>query len=214
MFGYVVVLYSLSSFTTAMGYSSDEGSYVSCMVAVGWFFGRPVLGYICDRCGSVSVNIFVYLILAILSWAMWIPCRNLATALAFGILQGLLMGTIWTSLGAIVTRVTGLQKLRAALGIIWIPLGVFGLVSPIIGIVLRSGQGTQPGDFKRTAIFAGFGYLGGSLSLWLLRGYLVARDSKVDEAHRPVDTDELDVPVNLVEILKCSLMWRRIPNKV
>lgn len=217
-FGYVVVLYFLSTFTISLGYSSTQGSYVSCMIAVGWFFGRPIIGHIADRFGPISVGVIVHLILAILCWAMWIPCRNLATAIAFGILQGLLMGTIWTTVGAIVARVVGLSRMGLAFGLVWISLAVLGMVSPIIGILLRNGQGTLPTDFKRTSIFAGFGYFGGSLFLCLLRGYIIARDRKIENdsgnSSLVEDQDELDAAFNMKEMILCTAMCKNIPRKV
>ncbi|AQZ10448.1 hypothetical protein BZL39_B03730 [Zygosaccharomyces parabailii] len=217
-FGYVVVLYSLSTFTTSIGYSAKQGSYVSCMVAVGWFFGRPAIGHISDRYGPISVGVLVHLILAILCWAMWIPCRNLATAIAFGILQGLLMGTIWTTIGAIVARVVGLRRMGLAFGLVWVSIGAFGIVSPIIGLVLRSGQGTKPTDFKRTCIFAGFGYFGASLFQWLLRGYIIARDRKIERNTGAInvneDQDELDVSVKITDLIRSSFILRNVSKKV
>ncbi|KAF4002937.1 Major Facilitator Superfamily protein [Saccharomyces cerevisiae] len=175
MLGYVVLLYSLSDFTVSLGYTSKQGSYVSCMVSVGSLLGRPIVGHIADKYGPLTVGMILHLVMAILCWAMWIPCKNLATAIAFGLLVGSIMGTIWPTIASIVTRIVGLQKLPGTFGSTWIFMAAFALVAPIIGLELRSTD-TNGNDYYRTAIFVGFAYFGVSLCQWLLRGFIIARD--------------------------------------
>ena len=70
MLGYVVLLYSLSDFTVSLGYTSKQGSYVSCMVSVGSLLGRPIVGHIADKYGPLTVGMILHLVMAILCWAM------------------------------------------------------------------------------------------------------------------------------------------------
>lgn len=206
MLGYVILLYSLSDFTISMGYSAKQGSYVSCMVSLGNLVGRPIVGYLADRYGPISIGAIVHLIVAIFSWAMWIPCRNLATAIIFALIEGMLMGTIWPTVGSIVARVAGLKKLHVTFGALWFFVAIFAMPSPVIGLQLRS-NAEKSNAYINTAIFAGFGYFGAALSLFLLRGYIIARDDASNHGNA-MDNDELDVPVSFPAFLKGLVTWK------
>lgn len=214
MFGYVVLLYSLSAFTVSLGYSSKQGSIVSCMVSVGALFGRPVVGYLSDIFGPITVSIVVHMVVAIFSWAMWIPCRNFATALVFALIQGSLMGSIWPLSGTIVTRVVGLPKLNVTFSLVWMFLAAFGIISPIIGLELRTSNSKSGNNFVHTAIFVGFGYFGAALCLWLLRGYIIARDELAAEAKTGFDDGELHLTVNQRDLIKGLFRTGKLHRKV
>ncbi|QLG72209.1 hypothetical protein HG535_0C05630 [Zygotorulaspora mrakii] len=206
MLGYVILLYSLSAFTTSLGYSPTQGSYVSCMISVGNIIGRPIVGYLADMFGSITVGVVVHLVVAIFSWAMWIPCKNMATAIVFALIEGMLMGSIWVLLGSIVTRVVGLRKLDVTFGALWIFVGIFSLPSPVIGIQLASSVQNATA-YVNTAIFSGFCYFGASSCLFLLRGYLVARDAASDQDSL-MDNDEVAVPVSFYSFSKGLITLR------
>lgn len=211
MLGYVILLYSLSAFTTSLGYSSSQGAYVSCMISVGNILGRPVVGLLADKFGPITLGVIVHLIVAIFCWAMWIPCKNLATAIAFALIEGMLMGSVWVLLGAIVTRVVGLKKVDITFGALWIFAGISSLPSPVIGLQLRSDE-SNGSAYINTAIFAGFGYFGASLCLFLLRGFIIARDGVSDQKSL-VDSDELRVPVSLPQFLKGLITLKSCSKK-
>lgn len=128
------------------------------MIALGWVGGRRIMGFISEHYGPVSTGEVVHIVLAILCWAMWIPCRVYGCAIAFALLRGLRMGPIWATLGSIVVRVAGLPKIGIAVILVWVAFGSFGIVSPITGLKLRSNDGESGSDFTNTAIFCGFEY--------------------------------------------------------
>lgn len=199
LLGYVVLLYNLADFTISLGYSSSQGAIVSCMISVGVFFGRPTIGFLSDKFGAVSVGIVAHFLVALFCFAMWIPIRNYASAIAFAIIQGSLMGTIWAVLGTIVSRVVGLKKLGVSLGMIWIVVGLFGTVSPLIGIQLRAaapqGEDYSPIQYQHPAIWCGCCYFAAAVSLWVLRAYLIARDEIAEEMNSHMDNGELHIYV-------------------
>ncbi|SCU88607.1 LAMI_0D10704g1_1 [Lachancea mirantina] len=214
MLGYVILLYSMSSFTVSLGYSENQGSIVSCMISVGALFGRPAVGYVADFVGPVTMSIVAHLIVAVFSWAMWIPCRNFATALLFALIVGSFMGSIWSLMAPIVTRVVGLKKLTVTFGMLWIFLSIFGIVAPIIGLELRSSSNSGGNQYVRTAILAGFAYLGSALALWILRGMLVARDVLAVEAQTGFDEGEMHLKVNKKDWAAGLFKFKNLPRVV
>lgn len=194
MFGYVVLLYNLADFTISLGYTSKQGSVVATMVSVGGFFIRPLVGRVCDRFGPVTVNIYIHCIVAVLSWAMWIPARNYATAIAFAFMQGGLMGSVWVVSATITTRIAGLRKMGSCMSTLWIFIGVSSTVSPIVGIVIKSsppaGSTSDPTQYEHPAIFVGCAYLAAAICLFILRGWLIARDELIQISK--LDREEIE----------------------
>lgn len=177
MFGYVVVLYTMANVVTSMGYTAYQGSIASAMVQVGSVLGRPVIGRLCDHFGAVTVSTGAYLVCGIFVLAMWIPALNYATILVFCIVAGSLMGTVFATIPAILATLFGLEKVGVSLCMGWVFLGAAALVSPIFGLALKTGSEGQPspGQYHYSALFCGLSFLVCSLTLLVIRGYLVAR---------------------------------------
>ncbi|CDO93325.1 unnamed protein product [Kluyveromyces dobzhanskii CBS 2104] len=214
MLGYVVLLYSLSAFAVSLGYSEKQGSIVSCMISAGGCAVRPLVGYMSDKVGPVTIGVIVHAIVGILCVAMWIPCRNLATAIAFSFLSGAFMGSIWPLLTSITSRVGGINKLPSIYSFTWPCIGMWAIVSPIIGLKLRSNDTTVANAYVNTAIFSGMGYFGAAFFLWLIRGYLIARDKLAMAAKTGHDDGELHLPVTFPELLKGLVTFGPLPRKV
>ncbi|ODV95052.1 hypothetical protein PACTADRAFT_50876 [Pachysolen tannophilus NRRL Y-2460] len=212
--GYVVLLYNLSDFTISLGYTSYQGSIVSTMVSVGAMVVRPIVGRLCDLFGAVTVNVIVHLLVTIFTFAMWIPARNFATALIFALIAGSLMGSIWVVMATITTRIAGLQKMGACMSTAWTIVGIAGIVSPVIGVKLRETRSSgevDPSQYLHPSLFVGFSYFGACLSLFVLRGWLIARDEilmeieKEDEEAGEDTGAELFITVPPLRAARCCL---------
>lgn len=177
MFGYVVVLYTMANVTTSMGYTPYQGSISSAMVQVGSVLGRPIVGRLCDRFGCVTVSTGAYLVCGIFVLAMWIPALNWATILVFCIVVGSLMGTVFATIPAILAQLFGLEKVGVSLCMGWVFLGAASIASPPVGLALKTGDHgyVSPGQYHHSALFCGVSFLVCSLTLLVMRGYLVAR---------------------------------------
>lgn len=207
LLGYVCLLYSLSDFTISLGYTENRSAIVSSMISLGNFVGRPVVGRIADRTGPVSTSIVCHTMVAIFCFAMWIPARNFATAVAFALIQGGLMGTIWVVISSIAARVVGLRKMNVVLSMTWVFMGMFGIVSPLISIQLRgnSTNGSDPSQYRNPAIYCGCCYAASVFILMIIRGYLVSRDKAAVKRGSHQDSEESDIEVSLLETLKGML---------
>lgn len=209
LFGYVVLMYNLGDFTRSMGYSSEQASVVSTMVAVGIIYGRPSVGKVGDIIGPVNVTILASLLVALFTWSMWIPCRNYATAIVFAMFVGSLMGTIWLTMASINASIVGLKKFGIAMSISWIACGAFGFASPIIGIALKKNGPANPTQYQPPAIFVGLCYFMAGVTLVVLRGWLISRNSYVKEETENED-DVLEITVSPKETMSNLFAYRKV----
>ncbi|ODV62481.1 MFS general substrate transporter [Ascoidea rubescens DSM 1968] len=207
LLAFVIVQYSISDFTKSLGYSAHQGSVVAAIVSLGALVLRPIFGIASDRFGPATVTCLVYFTSSILCFAMWISCRNYATDLAFGFFIGGLMGFIWPALGSIIPRTVGLRKTGVCYGMHWIAIGILGIVSPVIGLVLRgpvneSNNYVNPTAYVNPAIFCGSMFFGASFFLFLLRAFLIARDSLSEKDADSDHSQELLIVVPWSLVLK------------
>ncbi|GAV26687.1 hypothetical protein PMKS-000142 [Pichia membranifaciens] len=209
LFGYVVLMYNLGDFTRSLGYTSEQSSVVSTMVAVGIIYGRPSVGKIGDIIGPVNVTILASWLVALFTWSMWIPCRNYATAIVFAMFVGSLMGTIWLTMASINASIVGLKKFGIAMSISWIACGVFGFASPIIGIALKKNGPTNPTQYQPPAIFVGLCYFMAGATLVVIRGWLISRNSYVKEETENED-DVLEITVSPKETISNLFAYRKV----
>ncbi|KAK6198117.1 monocarboxylate transporter [Scheffersomyces amazonensis] len=175
MLGYVVTLYSLADWTIALGYTAYQGSIVAAVVATGMIIGRPIIGMLSDRFGAFTVAGIVYLTCSILVLTMWIVGKNYATALVFGLFMGALSGTFFPTFATVCLNVLGfrLAKFNVTFYMSWVSLGIAACFSPIIGIALRE-RAPGPLGYKFCAIFVGVSFLMNTLTIILLRGYVIS----------------------------------------
>lgn len=201
LLGYVTLMYNLSDFTRSMGYGSKEASVVATMIAVGIIYGRPSVGQVADRIGPVQATILASWLVSLFAFAMWIPCKNYATAIVFAMFEGSLMGTIWISMSTINGSIIGLRKFGIGMSLSWIATGVFGFASPIIGIALKSNGAESRLQYRHPAIFVGCVYFGAGATLCVLRGWLLARN-KMCHGH-VTEEERLSISVKPIDALKC-----------
>ena len=194
IFGYVIVLYTLSNFTQSLGYSEHQGAIVSAMVQVGSFFGRPAVGYLSDKLGAASVATVAYYIVGIFCLAMWIPARNYATVIAFAIIEGAFMGSIYAIIAPLMAQTFGLRKMNVVFAKVWTFMGIAGIFSPVIGVKLVKGDGAgvDPTSYRNCSIFTGVMFLACATTMLIMRGYLKARDRIVSKDGK-VDSDKVDI---------------------
>lgn len=201
-FGYVTLMYNLGDFTRSMGYTGTEASVVSTMIAVGIIYGRPAVGKLADYIGPVQSTILVSWLVALLSFAMWIPCKNYPTAIVFAMFEGSMMGTIWLTMATINGAVIGLRKFGIGMAVSWVAVGISGFISPIVGIALKDDNAVGRLQYRNVAIFVGCSYFGAGVMLCILRGWLIARD-RLFARTKQEDRLEISVPPSMA--LHCML---------
>ncbi|KAK6455913.1 major facilitator superfamily domain-containing protein [Scheffersomyces xylosifermentans] len=179
--GYVVVLYSLATYTVSLGFTNHQGSVVSSMVQVAFCFARPMAGFISDYYGPLTVTTISYYLAGIFALGLWIPVRTYAGAIMLAFIEGNFIGAIFPTVAAITVRLVGISKLNVSFSMSWMFFGAAGVVSELIGVALTSGTDLDnPKSFRNTAIFAGLCFLVCATFSLALRGYIIARDVLYD----------------------------------
>lgn len=197
MFGYVVVLYTMANFTTSLGYSAYQGSIAAAMILTGATIGRPIVGLLSDKIGPITMAATTYFLCTVFVLGMWVPARNFGTVIALSLILGTLLGTIFTSILGMTTQLFGLKRINVAFSMLWISLGVSGLVSPVIGISLKKGGSASaiqdPTQYVYCSVFSGISFFVCFLSLLCLRGYMITRNEMAGA--KDIDLDYLHITV-------------------
>lgn len=211
VFGYVIVLYTMSEYTTSLGYTEYQGAIVSTMVQVGFCFGRPMIGYISDLLGPTTVTAFCYYMASIFTLAMWIPAKNYATLIMLALLEGTFIGAVFPTTAPIIVRLVGLRKVNVAFCMLWVFFGAASIFGEPIGVglidLLPNGN-LDPKLFKKTAIFAGCSFFACATSILLLRGYLIARERIMEKLCADEKfVDRLDIVVPARDVISNLFAW-------
>lgn len=189
LLGYVIVLYSFSSYATSVGLSHTQGSNILAILNAAQLVGRPLVGNAGDFFGRTNTSVMVCLYVAVLIFAFWLNSTTYAELIALAVMIGGMVGvgsTMSQSLAADVLEKLGRQhRLPAAWSGLNIIVSFFSLPSEVIALKLRKKSGTR--TYAHTQIFTGCCYLACVLLLlvnreWLVRKTLETRRAQAEEA--------------------------------
>jgi MFS family permease len=94
--GYIVILYSLSSYAVQVaGLSQSKASLLTAMLNLGTGVGRPVAGLLSDRFGRIEVATTLTFSCAVTVFAIWIPATTFGVLIFYAILSGAILGVYW-----------------------------------------------------------------------------------------------------------------------
>lgn len=174
MLGYVVMLFSMSSYATLVGLPASEASILTAVLNVGQAVGRPCFGLVADRFGRVNVTSSACLLIAVLIWAFWINAVTYAALVPFALLIGAIIGV-----GSIMCQpiasdiIDEASQLPAAWSGLNILVLLSCLVAEVIALALYKPSASHP--YLHTQIFVGFCFFGGVLLMIVIREYLVRK---------------------------------------
>lgn len=115
-------------------------------------FGRIVPGIVADKLGRYNTMIFIILLSAIVTLALWIPGNNNASIIAYVIIFGFSSGG-FISLGpALVAQISDIRQIGTRIGAAF-AIQSFGALtgSPIAGAIVDA----QGGDYLGLQLFCG-----------------------------------------------------------
>lgn len=80
------------------------------MTQVGSIIGWPIVDRMLDRFGAITVTSCAYYLSALFVFAMWIPAKNFATIIAFCLLMGALMGTVFATIPSLNSKLYSIDS--------------------------------------------------------------------------------------------------------
>lgn len=177
--GYTILLFSFSSYATAVGLTYSQGSDVTTVQSVAQLVGRPILGLISDRIGRINATIGFTFFLSIIVLVWWIFIRNYAELLVFAFIVGFIMGINWVNFGPMTADYCGggTRDSLHAMSMLTFSGGIPLVVAEIIGLELKRPNMEKP--FLYCQIFVGVSGLVSAIILLPFREWKVKRILKV-----------------------------------
>lgn len=137
MIGYFVALYSLAAFASSgLGLTQKQASTLQSILAAGQMIGRPLCGFLLDLVGRHPCTITIQVLSGLTCFAFWLPARSFGLLVVFAITQGLLGGTVWSSVAPISAEVVGIRDLPSALAVFWLATVLPGQFGQPIAVAL------------------------------------------------------------------------------
>ncbi|KAH7230642.1 major facilitator superfamily domain-containing protein [Fusarium redolens] len=119
MFGYIVLLFSLSEFALAIGLSHKQATDVVGFLNVGTAVGRPLIGLVSDRYSRVTTAFVLTLLCGLTCFAIWLPAKSFGLTLFFSTVCGAILGVFWMTIGPLSAEVAGIKNLQSMLSLAW-----------------------------------------------------------------------------------------------
>ncbi|KAI9734900.1 MAG: hypothetical protein M1834_001980 [Cirrosporium novae-zelandiae] len=197
--GYVVLLFSLPSYATSIGLSTQQGSIIGALLNLGQGIGRPLIGMFGDAVGPINIATAASFVCGLLCLVVWIFAKSYGVLIFFALIVGTVSGTYWTAVAPVGAEVVGLKELPACLSLTWLVLVLPTTFSEPIALEMRSKTGDV---YLHPQIFAGCIYIISGLFVACVRAWKV-RDLKRLEAEKG------DGDVNVVKQTS-SFGWRNL----
>ena len=164
MLGYFILIFTLANFANELGLDSSQASITAAMFNLGQTIGRPAVGYLSDRAGRINMAAFMTLIAGILPLAMWVNTHAFGVLVAFAVLEGLVAGTFWATIGPLMIEVVGITEVASGLMPLWFSLALPCTFSEAIALVIVK----QTGSYLGAQLFTGFMYVAAAVCMFSL----------------------------------------------
>ena len=165
MLGYFVLIFSLANYANEIGLTSSDAAMISALFNLAQSVGRPIIGYYSDTLGRINMAGITTFLAGILPFAMWITAKNHTVLLCFSILEGLVAGNFWATVGPLVAEVLGIKDVASGMNLMWLGIVLPSTFSEPIALEIFIRTRTYLG----TQLFTGFSYLAATLCLFFLR---------------------------------------------
>ncbi|KAJ5171714.1 MFS general substrate transporter [Penicillium capsulatum] len=165
-FGYIALIYSLPDYAASIGLTAQQGSVTGAILNLGLTLGRPLVGYLSDKCGRITVPTILTAFCGVACLAIWVPAHSYPVLLVFALVSGMFCGIFWGAITPVMAEIVGLGRLPATFTLICLTLAVPTAVAEPIAMSLVNGSG-----YLNAQIYVGCMFFLGSFMLWILRSW-------------------------------------------
>ncbi|KAI7618995.1 glycoside hydrolase family 128 protein, partial [Hortaea werneckii] len=186
LLGYMVILYSLSSYAVqVVGLTQAQAGVITAVLNLGTGIGRPLIGLASDRFGRIEVAATLTLTCGLLLVAIWIPANNYGVLIFYAIPSGAMLGVFWMTIGPLCAEVAGLREVPSFLSLQWLTAVLPTTFSEVIALYLRKPEKGR-WAYLYAQIFAALAYIVASMFLFELlrlkrRGRLMSQMPEIAE---------------------------------
>ncbi|KAL7955837.1 MFS general substrate transporter [Trichoderma compactum] len=163
--GYVVVVFSLSAYAQQVGFSAQQGSLASAMFNLSTGIGRPIIGFLCDRFGTIRVTMLGTFFSALITFFIWIFGGKSYGGLMVYALLGMFPSLLWATFVVMAVSIFGLKLMPAAISLSILTLALPYTFAEAIGLSLRK-SGTD--GFINVQVFAGVMFVAAGICTLIL----------------------------------------------
>ncbi|KAL6806461.1 MFS general substrate transporter [Trichoderma sp. SZMC 28013] len=163
--GYVVVVFSLSAYAQQVGFSAQQGSLASAMFNLSTGIGRPIIGFLCDRFGTIRVTMLGTFFSALITFFIWIFGGKSYGGLMVYALLGMFPSLLWATFVVMAVSIFGLNLMPAAISLSILTLALPYTFAEAIGLSLRK-SGTD--GFINVQVFAGVMFVAAGICTLIL----------------------------------------------
>ena len=166
--GFIVLLYSLPHYAVSIGLTGKQGSIVGAMMNLGLGIGRPFIGYYSDTWGRINTAGITTAACGIFCLVLWTTAHTFTALLCFALLVGVVCGTFWGTVTAVLVEVVGLKQLPSTLNLICISMVIPTTFAEPLALAIAAAGGFIPSQ-----VFVGAVFLLGFVCLLGLRAWKV-----------------------------------------
>lgn len=165
-FGYITLIYSLPDYASSIGLTAQQGSVTGAILNLGLTLGRPLVGYVSDKFGRITVPTILTAFCGVACLAIWVPAHSYPVLLLFALVSGMFCGIFWGAITPVMAEIVGLGRLPATFTLICFTLAVPTAVAEPIAMSLVNSSG-----YLHAQIYVGCMFFLGSSMLWILRSW-------------------------------------------
>ncbi|QLG74208.1 hypothetical protein HG535_0G00920 [Zygotorulaspora mrakii] len=209
LFGYTLMIFTLSSYAVARGMSQHQGSILTAVLNGAQSVGRPLMGLAGDQFGRANVTIVLTSALSIMMFAFWIPIHTFVQMLMFAICVGSCVGVANVMSTVLIADLVLPDQFLAS----WSFVNYFGapflLISELVAQALTVETDVE-NPYLHTQCFAGACFSGALILILILRELAVKKKllDRQNATRRKIEEWKLD-PTSVLDDDWEPLMERR-----
>ncbi|CEG63522.1 hypothetical protein RMATCC62417_00651 [Rhizopus microsporus] len=160
LFGYLIPLFYIPTYSRAHGISAEQSSTIVGVTCAMNAIGRLVLGYFADHIGRLNMFIIASTSSGLFCMLLWPFAKTYETMMAFAVLFGFTCGIYYALAAPITASIVGTDNIASGLAILFVASSIAGVGPPVASAIQLA---TPNSGYIGVQMFSGGVYILGSL---------------------------------------------------